>query len=359
MAKLQELLNAPLESTAATQMKVEKERRKVECDQGVNANLDKLRDSVYSPVEATGSLSIPQNGNSEEPRRKEELERADELDKMSKVPLDQMEANGGASSTFVTQADPTGTPFVTGPPRQTVSSSSSTMLPRENAVPPIFSGTEEMTGFNRNVSVNGFGPSSQPKGSVSSTSGLGEGVSISVEGIRINSRSGSIYKPDDDKPAGPQVASQALSASVAAGKRTNVSQFHETPIEALRIATDSKKERQRQPNRQSTSTHATVITDVTSRSILEDDDDGSTDRRKPAPARRMKHGKESSASPAPLEGAAECEKAESEVAEGDDLLDEIGPTIERRRGNSDEDTRFDKPNKRSMFEEDLFSVFKL
>lgn len=241
MIKLQELLNAPLESTIkATQLKFEKERRMEEANQVVKAELDKLSELLYSPIESsegmTKAKAEPSNGG----LRRKELERANELDKMTKLLRDQIEASGGASSTFVSQ-DPVETPFFTGSTRDRFNQPTSP----PKAMQPPFSGTGEMNGVNGNGRVNGFGASSQPSRSVSSSSGLGEGVSIAAdlvvepdlhdvnsgirqniasEGIRKIKTNGSKAKPDDrDKPAGPQVASQALSASVVAVNRPEVS----------------------------------------------------------------------------------------------------------------------------------------
>ena len=148
-------------------------------------------------------------------------------------------------------------------------------------------------------------------------------MSISAEGSRITNGNGFKSNSDDkDKPTGPQVASQALSASVVAGKRSKMDSTR-TTIEAHR----------QQPSLQ---VPATLITDITGRLIL--DDNGSPDQRKPSTATRTKH----------------------KGGPPSDTLDEIGPTIERRRGNSDDaDTRFDKPIKRNGFEDGLFSIFKL
>ena len=330
MSKLQELLNAPLESTAkATQMKFENDSRMEDANQVVKDELDKLRDILSSSIESPERISRDKGGDSEGSLTQNKVERANKLDEGPIGRRDTVEPNGGASSMFVTQEGPTEVPFFSNTTRQASSSgASSSWAPTlETAAQSSLSATGKMNGGDSIGGLSGFGASSQPNRSVSSSSGLGGGVSISAEGSRITSSSVSKSNSDNrDKPTGPQVASQALSASVVAGKRSKISS-HDAP----RTRTEAPKQQ-----RPSCNEHATLIADVMGRLIL--DDDGAPDQRKPSTATRTKHKGVSSS----------------------DTLDEIGPTIERRRGNSDDaDTRFEKPNRHNGFEDGLFSVFKL
>jgi len=341
MAKLQELLNAPLESTAkATQMKLEKERRIEETNQAVKTQTEKLREFLYAPVESTERTSSTfQTGSAGAFARKNPMEQPHKKDQVPTVA-----ASGGASSTFVSQDNSTEIPFFSSRPMQITSPGPSSTLPLDSASRSSSFETSEVNGSSSiDGTVNGFGASSQLNQGVSSSSGLGEGVSISVDGARESRSSGSKGDSDDkDIPGGPQVASQALSASVVADKRSEASKTRNTKPQSIPV-----------------SGQGSTIVDVTARSILEDGNCGGGEPRKPAPARRTKHGKPSTAT-SPSSNVDESSAENSVAMEEEVSLDDAGPTMDRRRGYSDDaDTRFDIPKKRNIFEDVLFSVFKV
>lgn len=337
MTKLQELLNAPLESTAkAKQVKLEKQQRLDEANQVVQQELDKLRDLLYSPMASTARMT---NVNSE--------------GFQNSGPI------GGASSTFVSQESPASSNGANG-----------------KTCSPQYSGTGETNGVNSGSAFTSFGVSSQPSQSVvsktSSSSGVGESVSIaaelvvepdlhdvqkggprndiSSEGIQTITSNSFKGKSDDDRPQGPQVASQALSSSVAVKKPTVVSDKTSIPrsSNSTRVSTRSKKYpngRNHSQKGSSTRPTSTVVANITERSIWEADSNATAvEGRIPAPARRAKHGSLGS-------------ESGSHQGESDENFDS---TMRRRRGDDkDENGGSVYPRDRNQFEEGLFNIFKV